>query len=58
MSMTKMMAANCDKEAPSEATVVFPGQSQTSRGITVLSKMGIKMEMRENCETRTLFDVL
>jgi hypothetical protein len=30
------MAAKCDKGAPSDATVVFPGQSQSSRGITVL----------------------
>ena len=37
--MTKMMAANCDSGTPKDVTVVFPGQSQSSRGMTVLTKL-------------------
>jgi hypothetical protein len=56
--MTKMMAANCDKGTPSDVTVVFPGQSQSSSGITVLCGTGSTGQEHETEDkTPTLFDV-
>ena len=36
MSMTKINDENSDNEVPKSSTVIFPGQSHISRGITVL----------------------
>jgi len=36
MSMTKINDENSDNEVPRSSTVIFPGQSHISRGITVL----------------------
>lgn len=55
--MTKTMAANCDKGAANDVTVVFPGQSQTSSGITVLSRIGVNRIEVPDRVAPTLFDV-
>jgi hypothetical protein len=39
MSITKIIVENWDSGAPKVSTVIFPGQSHISRGITVLVRL-------------------
>ncbi len=47
MSITNIMVKNCDNGAPSVSTVMVPGQSHISRGMTVLAwRPGHSMDLR------------
>lgn len=61
MSMTKMIEENSDRVAPRESSVMFPGQSHISRGMTVLSDQEVRSgegeKGRGECRERTRIGV-
>lgn len=58
MSMTKMTEENSDRLVPRESRVMLPGQSHTSRGMTVLAdREEVRRSKGEENVERTRNDV-